>query len=197
MAKARRTPAQIAAAKRNLEKARAARKKAAQRDPKRFTKALAKRRKDQAKAEGSSETLGTKKLRLQQLKKALKDTETDKYNRYGKTAWGSGGKGRRSEQLSQIAHFKKEIRKAEQAIKTHGTAKPKVKINAKKTRQERVGGRAWAAKEAGGTVPLSSFRPGSRVRVSARTGRTFTQTRRQAIMGIRVYDKPKTRRRRK
>ena len=129
MAKARRTPAQIAAAKRNLEKARAARKKAAQRDPKRFTKALAKRRKDQAKAEGSSETL--------------------------------------------------------------------VKINAKKTRQERVGGRAWAAKEAGGTVPLSSFRPGSRVRVSARTGRTFTQTRRQAIMGIRVYDKPKTRRRRK
>jgi hypothetical protein len=54
-------------------------------------------------------------------------------------------------------------------------------------RQERVGGRSWAANEAGGSyLPGTAFKKGSRRRASGETGAHFTQSRKQAIAGVRV-----------
>lgn len=63
----------------------------------------------------------------------------------------------------------------------------------KKARQTKVGGRTWAANEARGYKhPLSEatesklFKKGSRTRVSGSTGKVFTQSRADAIKGVRI-----------
>ena len=134
----KRTPAQRAASRRNLEKARAAKKRGLKAAPqnsgkdKRFTKALAERR--------------------------AKTSELQK--KYGKDFADTPGKA---------------------------------------SRNRRIGGRIWAANEArpynrplSETTEKKLLKKRTRTRVSGNTGKVFSQTRRQAIMGIRP-----TRKRRK
>lgn len=109
-----------------------------------------------------------------------------------------------AENLKKARAHKKRVTEAKKWVKGNGhydkagfaankeqTAKwvksGQLPASAKQRRQERTGGRSWAAREAGGSMlPKSAFKKGSRVRVSGVTGKRFTQSHRQAIQGIRV-----------